>query len=157
MSWILTQTRLALEQIGASYWLALVTGKICDVNPFLQSYQPVQEIPVARCCTVWMDQTDSMEYLLVGDHMLWFGTLLPNSLFNPNQMRAYGIRVHDDPAFRRHESHFGIDSDHAFIPFDTTGTVVALRITCANRVEEDALTSYTSYERGLEFISRSVA
>jgi hypothetical protein len=64
-----------------------------------------------------------MEYLLVGYQMLWFGTLLPNPpLLNPNQMRAYGIRVHDDP-FETNRT-FGIDSDQAFIPFDTTGTVV---------------------------------
>jgi hypothetical protein len=52
--------------------MELSTSEICDVNPFFVSYQPVQEIPVARCCTVWTDQTDSMEYLLVGDLMLWF-------------------------------------------------------------------------------------
>jgi hypothetical protein len=44
-----------------------LTGEVCDVNPLLNSYSPIQEIPVARCCTVWTDQTDSMEYLLVGD------------------------------------------------------------------------------------------
>jgi hypothetical protein len=56
-------------------------GEICEVNPFLASYQPpVQEIPVARCSTVWTDQTDSsMEYLLVGDQMLWFGSLRSQS------------------------------------------------------------------------------
>jgi hypothetical protein len=78
---------------GANWSLMELTGEICDANPFLASYQPVlQEIrPVARCCTAWMDQTDSsMEYLLVlGDQMLWFGTQLHNSLLNPNQMRAY--------------------------------------------------------------------
>jgi hypothetical protein len=55
--------------------------------------------------------------------MLWFGTLVPNSLINPNQLRVYGIRVYDDPFHMTRP--FGIDSDHAFIPFDTTtGTVV---------------------------------
>jgi hypothetical protein len=75
-----------------------LTGKICNVNPFLAPlYQLVQEIAVARCCTIWTDQNTSMEYLLVADQMLWFGTLLPNSLINPNQICAYGILVNDDP------------------------------------------------------------
>jgi hypothetical protein len=82
---------------GANWSLMELTGKLCDVNPFFASYQPVQEIPVAKCCTVWTDQTDSIKYLLVGDQMLWFGTQMPNSLLNPNQMRAYGIGVYDDP------------------------------------------------------------
>jgi hypothetical protein len=47
-----------------------LTGEICDVNPFLASYQPVQEILVARCCTVWTNQNTSMEYFLVADQML---------------------------------------------------------------------------------------
>jgi hypothetical protein len=51
-----------------------------------------------------------------------FGTELPNSLINPNQIQAYGIGVYDDP-FDTSRT-FGIDSDQAFIPFDTTGTVV---------------------------------
>ena len=107
---------------GANWSLMELTGEVCDVNPFLNSYSPIQEIPVARCCTVWTDQTDSMEYLLVGDQMLWFGTLLPNSLINPNQIRAYGLPVNDDPFDSTR--YFGIDTEHAIIPFDTTGTVV---------------------------------
>jgi hypothetical protein len=54
--------------------------------------------------------------------MLWFGTLLPNSLINPNQIRSYGHEVNDDP-FDLSRA-FGIDSDNTFIPFDTTGTVI---------------------------------
>jgi hypothetical protein len=69
-----------------------------------------------------MDQMDSVEYLLVGDQMLWFGTLLPNSLINPNQIWAYGLPVNDDPFDTNR--FFGIDTDHTVIPFDTTGTVV---------------------------------
>jgi hypothetical protein len=54
--------------------------------------------------------------------MLWFGTLLPNSLINPNQIRSYGHEVNDDP-FDLSRA-FGIDSDNTFIPLDTTGTVI---------------------------------
>jgi hypothetical protein len=107
---------------GSNWSLLELTGKICKVNPFLESYQPISEIPVARCCTVWTDQHDSMEYLLVGDQMFWFGTLLPNSLINPNQIRSYGHAVNDDPFDLLRA--FGIDSDNTFIPFDTTGTVI---------------------------------
>ena len=116
---ILMQTLVVLVPIGVSW---SYTGEVCDVNPFLDSYQPIQEIPVARCCTVWTDQDDSVEYLLVGDQMLWFGTLLPHSLINPNQLRAYGHDVNDDPFDTTRD--FGIDSEQVLIPFDTTGTVV---------------------------------
>jgi hypothetical protein len=55
---------------GANWSRMELTGEICDVNPFLASYQPVQEILVARCCTVWTNQNTSMEYFLVADQML---------------------------------------------------------------------------------------
>jgi hypothetical protein len=108
---------------ASSNWSLLeYTGQMCEVTPFLSTYEPVSEIPIARCCTVWMDQSCSLEYLLVGDQMLWFGTLLPIFFIKPNQLQAYGLLVNDDPF--DHSQEFCIDGEHAFIPFDTTGTVV---------------------------------
>jgi hypothetical protein len=54
--------------------------------------------------------------------MLWFGTRLPHSLINPNQIQAFGLYVNDDPFDNTRE--FGIENDNIFIPFDTMGTVV---------------------------------
>ena len=108
---------------AGSNWTPLeFTGEICEVSPFLNSYKPVSQIPVAKCCTVWMDKTTSQEYLLVGDQMLWFGSSLEHTLINPNQIRAYGIPVYDDPFQPRQP--IGIDSPDVFIPFDTTGTLL---------------------------------
>ena len=75
---------------GANWTPMHYTGEICEVYPLLNTYAPVQETPVARCCTVWKDE-EGKDYLLVGNEMLWFGTALENSLINPNQIRAYGI------------------------------------------------------------------
>ena len=74
------------------------TGDICEVSQLLNTYAPVQDIPVARCCTVWTDGKGK-EYLLLGDEMLWFGTALENSLINLNQIRAYGLSINDDPYY----------------------------------------------------------
>ena len=107
---------------GVNWSLLETTGEFCEVSPFLGMYQPVSEIPLAHCCTVWTDQSDSSEHLLVTDQMLWFGTQLPNSLINPNQLRVYGLNVNDDPF--DHSCKFGINSENLFSPFDTMGTVV---------------------------------
>ena len=72
------------------------TGDICEVSPFLNTYAPVQDIPVARCCTVCTDD-EGKEYLLVGDEMLWFGTALENLLINTNQIRSDGLSINDEP------------------------------------------------------------
>lgn len=70
---------------GANWTLMELTGEVCNVNPFLDSYQQIQKIPAARCCTVWTNQEDSVEYLLFSDQMLWFGTQLPTL---PNQSQS---------------------------------------------------------------------
>ena len=96
------------------------TGDICEMSPFLNTYSLVQEIPVARCCTLWTDD-EGKEYVLVGDKILWFGTALDNSLINPNHIRAYGISINDDH-FNVNE--LGIETEVLSIPFDTVGKVV---------------------------------
>ena len=96
------------------------TGDMCEVSPFLKTYAPVPDIPVARCCTVWM-YDKGKQYLLVGDKILWFGTALDNSLINPNQIRAYSLSINDDPF---NANQLGITAEELFIPVDTTETVV---------------------------------
>jgi hypothetical protein len=69
--------------------------------------------------------------------MLWFGTLLPNSLINPNQIRSHGIMVNDDPFDPTRQ--LGIESDDAFIPFNATGTVVYFETRVPNDWEKTHL------------------
>ena len=107
---------------GANWALMELTGEVCEVTPFLDSYEPITEIPLARCGTVWTDPLTTQDYLLVGDQMLWFGSQLSNSLLNPNQIRAYGVGVFDNPFDPN--TNFGVASDEAFIPFDTKGTII---------------------------------
>ncbi|KAG7369925.1 reverse transcriptase RNA-dependent DNA polymerase [Nitzschia inconspicua] len=107
---------------GGPNWSVMeISNEICEVTPFLDTYESVKAVPVVRMSTVWSDPDSSEDYLLVMDQCLWFGQLLKHSLINPNQIRDYGHPVHDDPY--RHEV-FGIETDKAFIPFDTTGTIV---------------------------------
>ena len=106
---------------GANWSLMEYTGEVCEVSPFLSSYDPTQEIPVARCCTVWTSEETGEEYLLVADQMLWFGTTLQNSLINPNQVREYGWIVDDNPFT---SGFYGIAGEELSIPFETSGTIV---------------------------------
>jgi hypothetical protein len=52
---------------GANWQLLDFTIEVCEVTPFLDSYEPVKEVMVARCGTVWMSPNTGHEYLLVGD------------------------------------------------------------------------------------------
>jgi hypothetical protein len=70
------------------------------VSPFLDSYEPVKEVMVARCGTVWMSLNTGHEYLLVGDQMLWFGNQMDHLLINPNKIHEYGIPMYNDVSLR---------------------------------------------------------
>jgi hypothetical protein len=94
MKWILMPVLVVLEQIN---WKLLdTTNEVCKVNLFLDSYEPVKEVMVVRCGTVWTSPDTGHEYLLVGNQMLWFRNQMKHSLINPNQICEYGLPAYDD-------------------------------------------------------------
>ena len=102
--------------------LFLVSNEVCGVSPFLDSYQPVKEIPVAQVSTLWMDSTMSWEYLVVGDKFLWFVTMMDHLLNNPNQLRVFNISVHDNPF---DTTFLVIEADKAIFPFSYKVKVIS--------------------------------
>ena len=119
---------------GTNWTPMLYTGENFEVSPFLSTYDPVQEISIARCYTVWT-LDEGKVYLLLGNEMLWFGNMLGDSLINTIQLREYGLLVKDDP-FNSNE--FGIDADEDFIQFDTKVTIVSYN----SRLPTDWETTY---------------
>eukprot|EP00957_Ditylum_brightwellii_P048675 3693336-Ditylum_brightwellii.AAC.1 len=55
---------------GANWCVVNFTGVVCDVKPFLDSYEPVQEMPLAICATVFTCKDDGAKMLLMTDQML---------------------------------------------------------------------------------------
>ena len=60
--------------------------------------------------------------ILIINEALYFGNQMDHSMVNPNQIRAYGIDVSDNPYDR--ERDFGIQHDDCFVPFSTEGSTV---------------------------------
>ena len=88
----------------------------------MPTYEAMNEIPVARCGTVWTSLHTGNEYLLVSGQFLYFGMMLPQSLLNPNQIQAYDIEVNDN-SFDKTDP-IGVDCNNIYVPFDTKGTLV---------------------------------
>ena len=82
----------------------------------------VKEIPIAGCGTVWMLLRTGYKHLLVCDQFLFFGTMLPESLLNPNQFQAFGIDANDNPFDSLQE--LRIDCSEVFVPFDTQSFIL---------------------------------
>ena len=111
---------------GLNWQVMEQMGIKCKVSPFLDSYKLTNNVPVARCGMVWTDKALGQDYLLVTDQKLFFGTALQHSLINPNQVRAYGIDVNDNPFDT--DVPFGIDCNEVFIPLNAHGMVCTLSL-----------------------------
>jgi hypothetical protein len=82
---------------GANFTPLYFTGQVCDVSPFTDTYDALQNIEVCAATTAWDHPENGRTYILEYHQGLWFSEKLPNSLINPNQSRVYGISLCDDP------------------------------------------------------------
>jgi hypothetical protein len=82
---------------GSNFMLAYYAGKVCDVAPYSEEYQAMHDISVAGAYIAYDDPETGLTYILEFHEGLWFGSRLKNSLWNPNQSRAFGLSLCDDP------------------------------------------------------------
>lgn len=73
-----------------------LTGEVCNVNGF-KDEMTVQDVPVATTATAYTVPGTSDTYILIFNESLFFGGGMDHSLMNPNQIRASGIPVSDNP------------------------------------------------------------
>ena len=71
--------------------------KHVNVFPYSGEYQPMTDVPVTTCATVWVCPNTGENYLLVINEALYFGDRLDSSLLCPNQLRDNGLIVEDVP------------------------------------------------------------
>ena len=82
---------------GSNYVVLNYTGKVCDVSPYRDDYEPINDVPVVCAATTWQSSITGQVYILVLNEALWMSDSLNHTLINPNQLRYLGIQVHDDP------------------------------------------------------------
>jgi hypothetical protein len=80
-------------------------------------------VPIATCGTAFDDATSGITYLLVFHEYLYYGTRSDHSLHNPNQLRAYGHEVSDNPFDKIKGLQIVVEGELA-IPMSTKGTKV---------------------------------
>ena len=101
------------------------TGQQCEVKGFSEDFEPITDVPVATVATAWCDGDGGPTYILIFNEALYFGDKLDHSLINPNQLRHYGIRVHDNPYETDPTRQMGIELyDDILLPFHATGATI---------------------------------
>ena len=83
--------------LGSNCVVLSYTGKECEVSPYSSEYEAVWNVPVVTGATVWTNTTDDMANLLTFHESLWMGDKLDHMLVDPNQIRAYGVSIQDNP------------------------------------------------------------
>ena len=85
--------------LGPNFIMLSDTGQTCTVNPYLSSYQAVNNIKIISGATAIQHHVTGEIYILVYNQSLWFGDNpnMTHSLINQNQVRAHGHNVQDNP------------------------------------------------------------
>jgi hypothetical protein len=101
------------------------TGQHCEAYGFHNDLSPIKNVPIATVATAWSNQHTGESFILIIHEALYFGSSLDHSLVNPNQLRAHGLIVHDNPYEPDPERSMGIMiTDHKKLPFRSDGSTI---------------------------------
>ena len=108
--------------LGANCIVLSHTGQTCEVMPYSDTYNAITDVPVVTGATLRTSPHDRDEYILIFNEALWMGDTLQHTLVNPNQLRAYGTTVQDNPFS---PSPLSFDPTNGpIIPLTTMGTII---------------------------------
>ena len=84
--------------LGANFVITQYTGRECDVVPYNDQYAAVTGVPIVSGATAWTDPDTADTWIIIIHEAVWMADSMSHSLWNPNQLRAYGIDVEDNPS-----------------------------------------------------------
>ena len=123
--------------LGKNFIIYKYTQRTADVYAYDKSYTPATNIPIVTGATAYDDDVSGRTYILLFNESLYYGTRMDHSLFNPNQLRKFGVPVWDNPF--DHDRPFSIQvSDEVDIPLCTNGTKIYFksRVPTTKELEE---------------------
>jgi hypothetical protein len=109
--------------LGQNFVIIQYSGRECDVIPYTDQYEPVKGVPIVSGATSWTDQTTGDTWILVIHEAIWMADSMSHSLLNPNQLRAHGIDVEDNPS--RGPLYIAYPPEALSIPLQMFGTNIS--------------------------------
>eukprot|EP00978_Attheya_sp_CCMP212_P022661 scaffold67994_cov67-Attheya_sp.AAC.2 len=129
--------------LGANCLPIYFTGELCDVVPYSDSYTLKKGVPMAQAATAYTHPDTGETVIFILNQGLWFGAELPNSLWNPNQIRNYGHTLCDDPYDPHRRIGFMINGqEDKFIPFEVLSSLIGLKTRVPTEQEYRTCTHY---------------
>ena len=112
--------------LGKNFIVLTPTYRTADVYAYDASIKPIETVPIVSGATTYNNPITGKTYILVFNKSLYKGHKLDHTLINPNQLRAYGIPLWDNPFDQMHALSID-DNDTLQIPLRTHGTKIAFR------------------------------
>ena len=102
------------------------TGKECDVAPYTDAHETINSVSIVNAATEYDNPETGDTTILILNKAIWIGETMDYTLVNPNQLRAYGMKVQYNPFAEA--PIFISTEDHDFmLPLSSKGTI--LRVT----------------------------
>ena len=102
----------------------------CSVSPFLDSLGSSDQVEICNAATAW-DTPSGETIILIFGQGLWFGERMPDkSLINPNQCRAFGVSLCDDPSDPHRDLGIYDRDSGLFFPMTMQGSFCTLLTRC---------------------------
>ena len=134
--------------------IEVVHGKMCNVQPFNDTYQPMTGIRTVNASFAH-DTTDGRTYILNVNNALDFSTTMENSLLCPNQSRINGVIIDDVPSFLDHRklsTHSITFPQHDIVlPLDMVGPISYLPVRYPSDIDMDECQHLDLTEQGIEW------
>jgi hypothetical protein len=73
------------------------TSKECNVSPCTEQHEDIKNVPIAQAAAACDDPETGVTTVLTLNEAAWMGDTMEHALVNPNQLRAHGITVQDNP------------------------------------------------------------
>ena len=83
--------------LGRNFVILHSTGRVCDVFPYTDTYDGITGVPIVTGATAWTCPNTGETFILVIPEALWMPENMSHSLVNPNQLRAFGSLIQDNP------------------------------------------------------------
>ena len=80
---------------------------------YIKDIAPIVGIPIVSGATAWYDPVAGQTYILVTNEGLYYGNKMDHFLFNPKQIRAYGIPLWDNLYYQSRNGELSIELDES--------------------------------------------
>ncbi len=108
---------------GSNCVIMHCTGRECDVTPCTETHEPIKSAPIVQAATAYDNPETGETTILMLNEAMWMGDKMTHTLVNPNQLRAHGITVQDNP-FSESPIYVSTGGHVFIIPLTAKGTTL---------------------------------